>query len=198
MEDKTRLGAAVVGGYILGRTKKGGMALRLATFLSGNQMGPQVMATARKGVTSVAQSEEAKQLVEQVRGPLMEAVRTAALTAATNRVTKMSNGLANRTAALTGDTIESTAEEVTDTTEKVTDGAKGVGHKLSEALKRRRGKDNQPKDEAEGDVSPGKSEGEGEAEGEDQQPEGETQGEDQGENQSEGEDQHKEDSDGGQ
>ncbi|MFL6181196.1 MAG: hypothetical protein ACJ73J_02710 [Actinomycetes bacterium] len=53
-----KLAAAVISGYVLGRTKKAGTALALASWLSGNQAGPQAMSMARKGLTQVAQSEQ--------------------------------------------------------------------------------------------------------------------------------------------
>src|SRR5215212_10407848 len=95
-----KLAAAVIGGYVLGRTKKGGAALALASWLSGNQAGPQVMSMARKGLTQVAQSEQAAQIMKQVRGPLMDAAQKAATQAVRSRVTAISDGLTARAQAL--------------------------------------------------------------------------------------------------
>jgi hypothetical protein len=137
MEDRTKLGAAVVGGYLLGRTKKGGLALRLASFFSGNQAGPQMLNMAKTGVTKVAASEEATALFAQIRGPLMDAAQQAALTAVTARVTKLSDRLVSSTQALNevGTTIEGTAETATDTVggaaEKTTGKVKGLVGKLT-------------------------------------------------------------------
>ncbi|MER5387364.1 histone protein, partial [Streptomyces sp. NPDC002688] len=41
MDDKEKvvLAAAVVGGYVLGRTKKGRLALSIATYLAGRRFG---------------------------------------------------------------------------------------------------------------------------------------------------------------
>ena len=47
MNENTKLGAAVIGGYILGRTKKGGTALRFAMFLCGNPQAQQVVGKGR-------------------------------------------------------------------------------------------------------------------------------------------------------
>ena len=144
---QTKLAAAVIAGYVLGRTKKGGAALALASWLSGNQAGPQAMSMARKGLTQVAQSEQAAQIMKQVRGPLMEAAQKAATQAVRSRVTAISNGLAARTQALSevgGTTVKGTAKTVSDTTKKAGGGVKGTLGKLSG---RRKGKAEEPKAE---------------------------------------------------
>jgi hypothetical protein len=151
-----KLAAAVIGGYVLGRTKKGGAALALASWLSGNQAGPQAMSMARKGLTQVAQSEQVAQIMAQIRGPLMEAAQKVATQAALSRVTAISNGLTARTQALsevggttvkgTAETIKGTAETVSDTTKKAGGGVKGAIGKLT---RRKKGKAEEPKAEEE-------------------------------------------------
>ena len=141
-----KLAAAVIGGYVLGRTKKGGAALALASWLSGNQAGPQAMSLARKGLTQVAQSEQAAQIIKQVRGPLMEAAQKAATQAVVSRVTALSNGLTARTQALsevggtivegTAETVKGTAETVSDTTKKAGGGVKGTAETVSGTTKK--------------------------------------------------------------
>ena len=136
---KTKLAAAVIGGYVLGRTKKGGAALALASWLSGNQAGPQAMSLARKGLTQVAQSEQAAQIIKQVRGPLMEAAQKAATQAVVSRVTALSNGLTARAQALSevgGTIVEGTAERVSDTTKKAGGGVKGTAETVSGTTKK--------------------------------------------------------------
>jgi hypothetical protein len=143
---KTKLAAAVIGGYVLGRTKKGGAALALASWLSGNQAGPQAMSLARKGLTQVAQSEQAAQIMKQVRGPLMEAAQKAATQAVLSRVTAISNGLTARAQALsevggttvkgTAETVKGTAETVSDTTKKAGGGVKGTAETVSDTTKK--------------------------------------------------------------
>ena len=134
-----KLAAAVIGGYVLGRTKKGGAALALASWLSGNQAGPQAMSLARKGLTQVAQSAQAAQIIKQVRGPLMEAARKAATQAVVSRVTALSNGLTARTQALSevgGTIVEGTAKTVSDTTKKAGGGVKGTTKTVSGTTKK--------------------------------------------------------------
>src|SRR5829696_2975436 len=156
-----KLAAAVIGGYVLGRTKKGGAALALASWLGGNQAGPQAMSMARKGLTQVAQSEQVAQIMKQVRGPLMEAAQKAATQAVLSRVTAISDGLTARAQALsevggttvegtaetvkgTAETVKGTAETVSDTTKKAGGGVKGAVGKLTG---RKKGKAEEPKAE---------------------------------------------------
>jgi hypothetical protein len=153
---QTKLAAAVIAGYVLGRTKKGGAALALASWLSGNQVGPQAMSLARKGLTQVAQSEQVAQIMKQVRGPLMEAAQKAATQAVLSRVTAISDGLTARAQTLsevggttvegTAETVKGTAETVSDTTKKAGGGVKGTVGRLTG---RKKGKAEEPKAEEE-------------------------------------------------
>ena len=121
---KTKLAAAVFGGYVLGRTKKGGAALSLASWLSGNQAGPQAMAMARKGLSKVAQSEQVAEIMQHIRGPLLDATQKAVL----SRVTAISDQLTARMEALSevgASTVEG-AGTVSGTTRKTASGAAGT------------------------------------------------------------------------
>ena len=164
-----KLAAAVISGYVLGRTKKGGAALNMASWLSGNQAGPQAMSMARKGLTQVAQSEQAAQIMKQLRGPLMAAAQKAATQAVLSRVTAISDGLTARAQALsevggttvegTAETVKGTAETVSDTTKKAAGGVKGAVGKLTG---RKKGEAEEEKPEEEFD--------EGEKEEQDEEP----------------------------
>jgi len=180
---QTKLAAAVIAGYVLGRTRKGGAALALASWLSGNRAGPQAMSMARKGLTQVAQSEQVAQIMKQVRGPLMEAAQKAATQAVLSRVTAISDGLTDRAQALsevggttvkgtaetvtgtaetvkgTAETVKGTAETVSDTTKKAAGGVKGAVGKLTG---RKKGEAEEEKPEEEFD--------EGEKEEQDEEP----------------------------
>jgi len=134
-----KLAAAVISGYVLGRTKKGGAALNMASWLSGNQAGPQAMSMARKGLTQVAQSEQAAQIMKQLRGPLMAAAQKAATQAVLSRVTAISDGLTARTQALT-EVGGTTVETVSDTTKKAGDRVKGTAETVSDTSKKAGGR----------------------------------------------------------
>ena len=121
---QAKLAAAVFGGYVLGRTKQGGAALSLASWLSGNQAGPRAMAMARKGLSQVVKSEQVAQIMQQIRGPLMEAAQQAVL----SRVTTISDQLTARMEALSevgASTVEG-AGTVSGTTRKTASGAAGT------------------------------------------------------------------------
>jgi hypothetical protein len=157
---QTRLAAAVIAGYVLGRRKNGGAALALASWLGGNQAGPQAMSMARRGLSQVAQSEQVAQIMKQVRGPLMEAAQKAVTQAVLSRATAISDGLTARAQALsevggttvegTAETIEETvkgtAETVSDTTKMAGGGVKGAVGKLT-GRKKGRAKEEQPEEE---------------------------------------------------
>ena len=121
MENQARLGAALLGGYVLGRTKKGGFALRLATrmFLSGSQTDPKQLA--RDNVMRLLDSD----IVEQLRGQITEAARAAA----DARVQSFADNLTQRTEALKAgpQAAGDAAEKGTDTVKGVTDQVTGTG-----------------------------------------------------------------------
>lgn len=136
MNERTKLGAAVVGGYILGRTKQGGRALRTFMWLTGSTGGPEAVNFARSNVTKVLATEEAKAITDQVKGPLVEAVQKAAMQAVLARVTGLSQNLAERTTKLTSqvnDIAGETTDTVSDTAGQVTGLLGGKGDQDEEA-----------------------------------------------------------------
>lgn len=58
MEDQTKLtlAVAVVGGYVLGRTKKGRLALSVATYLAGRRFGLEPRQLAAEGMRRLRRS----------------------------------------------------------------------------------------------------------------------------------------------
>jgi transglutaminase/protease-like cytokinesis protein 3 len=109
-----KMSAWLLGGYLLGRTKKGGMALRLATSLatSGQQGRPGELA--RENLMRMVQSAETEQLIQGLRGQLTQAMQ-AVLDA---RVAQLAQTLTDRTEALTS--------SATQTADKAQDTVKGV------------------------------------------------------------------------
>src|SRR5215211_2600588 len=102
-----KLAAAVIGGYVLGRTKKGRAAFKLASRLSGNQAGPQAMSMAWTGLSQVAPSAQAPQIMEAL------------------------GEVGGTTVKGTAETVKGTAETVSDTTKKAAGGVKGAVGKLT-------------------------------------------------------------------
>jgi hypothetical protein len=118
-----KLAAAVIGGYVLGRTKKGRAALKLASWLSGNQAGPQAMSMAWTGVTQVAQTEHASQI-------------TQALGEVGGTTVKGTAEAVSDTTKKAGGGVKGTAETASDTTKKAGGGVKGALGKVSDTTKK--------------------------------------------------------------
>src|SRR5215203_3372489 len=138
-----KLAAAVIGGYVLGRTKKGGAAFKLASRLSGNQADPQAMSMAWTGVTQVAPSVQAAQI-------------TQALGEVGGTTVKGTAETVSDTTKKAGGGVEGTAGKVSDTTKKAGGGVKGA---LGKVTGRKKGKAEEPKPEEESDE--GEEEGAG-------------------------------------
>ncbi|WP_329459582.1 hypothetical protein [Streptomyces sp. NBC_01497] len=107
MDNQTKnfLAAAVVGGYVLGRTKKGRIALTAATFLAGRRVGLDPRTLLVEGVRRIAEVPQVVALQAQLRDEGMEAGRSA-LTAVANRALHaLADAIGSRTAAhgLAGD-----------------------------------------------------------------------------------------------
>lgn len=95
MNDKTRLGAAIVGGYVLGRTKKGGTALRFALWLNGTSSGALV----RERLQRLGGSDQLNRIAD-LGQPLLIAARKAAVAAVESRLSGLADNLNQRTARL--------------------------------------------------------------------------------------------------
>lgn len=91
-----KIGAAVVGGYLLGRTKKAKLAIGLGMFLAGKKLSlnPQQIGQLIKDNPALSA------LSNQVRGELVDATKSAAGSALTQRMTRLSDSLQDRTEAL--------------------------------------------------------------------------------------------------
>ncbi|MFI8824777.1 hypothetical protein [Streptomyces sp. NPDC053431] len=101
-----KIGTALIGGYVLGRTKKGKLALGVAMALAGSRVKP-----AQVGKT-LARSPFLSDVNEQVRGELMTAGKAAATTVLNAKAGHLADTLHDRTAGLRGgqeDTEERTA-----------------------------------------------------------------------------------------
>jgi hypothetical protein len=77
MQDSVKIGAAALGGYVLGRTKKAKLALTLALWLTGQgRMRDAALSQAARAL----QSERGQELLDQFAGPMLSKGRNAALT----------------------------------------------------------------------------------------------------------------------
>lgn len=91
-----KIAAAVVGGYLLGRTRKGKLALSLGMMLAGRKLNPQDLAK------TVAGSPMLSGLSDQVRKDLMESTKSAAGSALEARMNSLADSLHERSAELEG------------------------------------------------------------------------------------------------
>jgi hypothetical protein len=98
MQDTMRIGAAALGGYVLGRTKKAKTAITLALWLSGRGR-PSDMA--REQAVKALQSKKGQELLGQLRGPVLSAGRQAALGVFESQAGRLSDSLSRRTDQLT-------------------------------------------------------------------------------------------------
>ncbi|CAM5283934.1 hypothetical protein [Streptomyces griseus] len=96
MTNNARIGAALVGGYLLGRTKKAKLALGFGMFLVGKKfdLDPRQLGK------MLANSPVLGSLNDQVRRELVDATKTAATKAVTQRAGSLADSLQQRTRAL--------------------------------------------------------------------------------------------------
>ncbi|MFB6808748.1 hypothetical protein [Streptomyces sp. NPDC056387] len=95
----TTTAAALVGGYLLGRTKKAKMAIGVGMFLAGRRLDLDP----RRLGKLLAASPVTGALSDQIRRELFEATKSAAAQALTQRATGLADSLQQRTRALGGD-----------------------------------------------------------------------------------------------
>ncbi|WP_051879314.1 hypothetical protein [Streptomyces sp. NRRL B-24720] len=98
MNNNGKIGLALVGGYLLGRTKKAKMAIGFGMFLAGKKIPLDLRELSRV----VSKSPAWGALSDQVRTELVDATKSAATSALTQRVSGMTDSLHERTLALTG------------------------------------------------------------------------------------------------
>jgi hypothetical protein len=121
VSDKAKIGAAVAGGYLLGRTKRGRLALGLAMLLAGYRPSTQL----RKGLLQLTENAELGQLTSQLRGPLALAGRKAAEAVIAAQAARLTDQLSRRTEALS-DSVKDAGQTGRDTVEGVGDTAEGA------------------------------------------------------------------------
>ncbi|PBC80671.1 hypothetical protein SAMN05216511_6709 [Streptomyces sp. KS_16] len=96
MMSNAKIGVALVGGYLLGRTKKAKMAIGLGMFLAGRKLNLDP----RQLGALVANSPVLGPLNDQVRKELVDATKSAAGAALNQRMNGLADSLHERTLAL--------------------------------------------------------------------------------------------------
>ncbi|GGV86765.1 hypothetical protein GCM10015535_35530 [Streptomyces gelaticus] len=94
------LATAVAGGYVLGRTKKGRLALAAASYVAGRQYGIEPRKLVSQGRKWLKEVPQVAELGEQVRGELVTAGREAVSAAADRRLASFADALHERTLRL--------------------------------------------------------------------------------------------------
>ncbi|MFJ9822937.1 hypothetical protein ACIRSU_01020 [Streptomyces sp. NPDC101160] len=95
--NNAKIGTALVGGYVLGRTKKAKLAFGLAMALAGSRIKPGQLGR------TIAQSPLLSNVNRQVRGELMTAGKTAATTVLNAKAEHLADALHRRTEGLRGE-----------------------------------------------------------------------------------------------
>lgn len=102
MDDQAKLtlAAALMGGYVLGRTKKGRLALTVATYLAGRRFGLEPRQLVAEGMRRLGEVPQVAELQEQLRGEVLEAASKAVTAAADRGMATLADTLSDRTARL--------------------------------------------------------------------------------------------------
>ncbi|UZJ32480.1 histone protein [Streptomyces endophytica] len=102
MNERTKimLAAAMAGGYVLGRTKKGRLALTAASYLAGRQSGLDPRQLVSDSVRRLGEIPQVAELGDQLRGEVMGAGRKALAAATTRQLTSLAETLQDRTRRL--------------------------------------------------------------------------------------------------
>src|SRR3954469_7118571 len=93
-----KLGGVALAGYVLGRLKKGRAAVGLAMWAAGVKADPKALL--RQGLLTLANSDEGRDLLMQLRGPMLEAGRRAAGATIEGQVSALTAALQKRTSKL--------------------------------------------------------------------------------------------------
>lgn len=94
---KAALAAAVLGGYVLGRTKKGRVAFAMATYLAGRRIGLEPQQMLAEGIKRLRELPQFEDLNEQLRGEVLDAGRRAVSAVADRKLADLADSLHQRT-----------------------------------------------------------------------------------------------------
>ncbi|MDK0523676.1 hypothetical protein [Streptomyces sp. ML-6] len=109
--NKLLLAAAVAGGYVLGRTRKGRLALTAASYLAGRRLGIDPRSLVTQGAKKLGEIPQVADLGGQLRGELMTAGRNAVSAAADRRLSALADSVRERTLRLESAGDEGADEE---------------------------------------------------------------------------------------
>lgn len=112
MKRGAQTAAAVIAGYLLGRTKKMRLALMIAAAGATGKHGTNPTGLLRAGLSHLSDSAELGKLTDSLRGELLDAARAAATKAATSRIESLSQKLTESSGdGASDDEVDETGEE---------------------------------------------------------------------------------------
>ncbi|MCF3174162.1 hypothetical protein IPZ61_12655 [Streptomyces sioyaensis] len=117
MMSNAKIGVALVGGYVLGRTKKAKLAIGLGMYLAGKRLPLDPKQLGKL----VANSPVLGPLNDQVRSELVDATKSAVSTALTQRMSALTDSLHERTLELNDAESESRTGGDTETADEPAD-----------------------------------------------------------------------------
>ncbi|MGW1835200.1 hypothetical protein [Streptomyces sp. NPDC002067] len=137
---KVSLTAAMAAGYLLGRTRKGKLAIGLASLVAGRHIPLSPREAVGLGVRKLAQNPQFAPLIEQARGEVLDAGRTALSATANRSLESLAGALEQRTNALR-EPVEDDGAEEEDAAAEVTaeEGEEEAGEKAGEKEKKAEG-----------------------------------------------------------
>jgi hypothetical protein len=98
MNPSTKVGVAVAGGYLLGRTKRARLAIALGSYLLGVKLDPKALG--KEALQQLSQRPEFAKLTGDMRGEMLNVGRAAALAAMNSRIERFTTSLDSRTSQL--------------------------------------------------------------------------------------------------
>lgn len=117
MMSNAKIGVALVGGYVLGRTKKAKLAIGLGMYLAGKRLPLDPKQLGKL----VANSPVLGPLNDQVRSELVDATKSAVSTALTQRMSALTDSLHERTLELSDAESESRTSRDAETADEPAD-----------------------------------------------------------------------------
>ncbi|HSA48800.1 MAG TPA: histone protein, partial [Yinghuangia sp.] len=111
MKDKALLAAAMAGGYVLGRTKKGRFALGVGSYMLTRRHNVDPKQLAVEGARRLGAAPQVSRLTGQVRGELAQAGKTALSAAMQRQVGALADRIDRRADELVGGGRSSEAPE---------------------------------------------------------------------------------------
>jgi hypothetical protein len=121
---KAALAASVAVGYMLGRSRKGKLAMTVAAYLASKKLQAKPQELLAAGAGKLGESPEVSRLVEQVRGEVLNVGREALKALADRQLGSFADALAQRTSSL-GQALDAAQEKPEEEEEEETESARG-------------------------------------------------------------------------